>query len=159
MANNKLLLNESLELSYPDGFHVMDEEERSKLTLLEEGPCEFLTDPDRHMIISIGWKPLGGLTSLLLNAKDIAKTMKARIAKATVQYDFKEVGPVIKNVGGEEADGFAYTYKSNDIEMFGESLVIKHDKVFYYLHVYIRENAKEENIEVWNEILSSVNWL
>ncbi|MBR3154478.1 MAG: hypothetical protein IKF10_05695, partial [Lachnospiraceae bacterium] len=64
--------NSTLHLSFPDGFHVMDNDERQKLNMLADGPGECLTDPDRHIIISIGWKELGLFPALLVSVKDAA---------------------------------------------------------------------------------------
>ena len=49
-------LEDKLFLEYPEGFHELDEDERKSLTFLEEGPCLCLSDPGKHILISIGWK-------------------------------------------------------------------------------------------------------
>ena len=41
--------NNSLHLSFPDGFHVMDYDERKNLKMIEEGPGECLTNPEKHI--------------------------------------------------------------------------------------------------------------
>ena len=56
---NYVTLNNTLQVFYPDGFHVMDEAERSKLKSLGGGPVECLSDPERHILISTGWKSVG----------------------------------------------------------------------------------------------------
>ena len=61
MMENRVTWNDTLTISCPEGFHVMDEEERSRLNFYGEGECECLSDPDRHIIISIGWARLNGL--------------------------------------------------------------------------------------------------
>ncbi len=43
---------------------------------------ERLSDPERHILISIGWKPIGGISALLIGAKDAARKMEANIQKA-----------------------------------------------------------------------------
>ncbi len=56
----EILLNRTLALPLPEGFHVMDEEERSRLRFLEAGECVCLSDPERHLVVTVGWKPLDG---------------------------------------------------------------------------------------------------
>ena len=43
-------LNNDLKLSYPDGFHVMTEEELKKYKYFEGAPGFCIEDPERHII-------------------------------------------------------------------------------------------------------------
>jgi len=51
----------------------MTEEETRGLTMLGEGPWIGLSDPERHMIVTVGWKRLGAVVSFLLSGADLAK--------------------------------------------------------------------------------------
>ena len=84
--------NNTLVLTIPDGFREMAAEERNKLNMLEDGPGKVFTDPDRHIIVSVGWRPLGFVTSLLLGTKDAVSNMKTSIRRTMEPYDFHE-GP------------------------------------------------------------------
>ena len=72
--------NNTLSLTFPDGFHVMNNDKRKKLKMLADGPGECLTDPDRHIIISIGWKELGLFPALLVSVKDAADNSQKAIS-------------------------------------------------------------------------------
>ena len=159
MSNQTITLNNHFRLSYPDGFHVMDEKEREKLNFLLEGPGEVLTDPERHIMISIGWKVPGGLTSMLVSVKDAAKSMEARVRKPMRSYGYQANGFVTKTVGGENAEGFCYEYEAQGTGMYAESYVLKHKRVFYYLHFYARRKLKDENLGIWAAMLSSAIWI
>ena len=76
--------NNTLSLTFPDGFHVMNNDERKKLKMLADGPGECLTDPDRHIIISIGWKELGLFPALLVSVKDAADNSQKAIRLRTL---------------------------------------------------------------------------
>ena len=78
--------NNSLHLSFPDGFHVMDYDERKNLKMIEEGPGECLTNPEKHIIISIGWKELSFLPSLLVSARDASDNAQKAIQSAMQPY-------------------------------------------------------------------------
>ena len=52
-------INDKLTLTFPEGFHVMDDEEKKTLRFLENGPGEALADPEHHIIVTIGWKNMG----------------------------------------------------------------------------------------------------
>lgn len=68
----RMTLNNELQFPVPEGFHVMDEEEMSGMTMLAAGPGVCLKDPERHMVVSVGYKKAGLLTSKMLSQKDIA---------------------------------------------------------------------------------------
>ena len=157
MDNLTLTLNRELSFAVPDGFHVMDESERAKLSFLGKGPGECITDPDRNVIISFGWKS-AGLAALLLSAKDAAKQVESDIRKPMRSYGYHADGFLSRAVGGETAEGFSYDYEAQGIRMSAESCVVKHGKVFYYLHIYTREEYKDENLKLWSELLSTAKW-
>lgn len=154
-----MTVNQELQFSCPDSFHVMSAEEQGKLSFLGEGESECYTDPERHILMSIGWKPLGGLASLLIRASDAAHQMEAVVKQPMQQYGYKAEGPKAVILGGEKASGFRYGYEAGNIAMVGESLACKRGKTMYYLHVYYRESLREECASVWDEILSSVRWI
>ena len=153
-----MTLNDRLTLSWPDGFHVMNEEERKKLTFYGDGPSEVISDPDRHIIVSVGWKPLGGFAGLLLGARDIAKDMEKKLSRPMQAYGWRSGGACTKTVGGEKAEGFSYEYETQGIGMYGESYAVKHGKALYYLHFYARKALQSESLKVWDAILDSAKW-
>ncbi len=156
--STSVTFNNALTMTFPEGFHVMDASERKEINILGDGPSEILTDPDRHIIVSIGWKPLPLLSSMLLGAKDGAKNTKAAISKAMDPYGFHANETLKKSLGSDTAEGFSYDYTAQGISMYGESYVVKHNKTFYYLYLYARAERKEESLRVWDEILASAEW-
>lgn len=156
---DQLTLNHALILTCPDGFHEMDGEERSKLNFLEEGEGVCLSDPERHIIVTVGWKRTGGIVSFLLNDKDLAKNMEARLRKPMRPYGYKLEGFAAQQVGGREAQGVRYRYQVGDVGMYGESLVLKSGRTLYYFHFYAREALKAESVPIWRELLDQLRWL
>ena len=155
--SQSVTLNDRLKLTFPEGFQVMDKAKREKLHFLEEGPGQALSDPDRHIIVTVSWKK-SAFSALLLSAADAARSMESKIRKPMQAYGYRSGGFASRTVGGEKAEGFSYAYDAGGAGMVGESLVLKHGKVFYYLHIYAREALKDESMEVWNGILSSAVW-
>lgn len=156
--STSVTFNNALTIAYPEGFHVMDASERKEMNILGDGPGEFLTDPDRHIIVSVGWKPLPLAASMLLGAKDGAKNTKAAISKAMEPYGFRANENLKKTLGGVTAEGFSYVYTAQEIPMYGEAYVAKHKRVFYYLYLYARSELKDMSLQVWDEILASASW-
>ena len=142
---NYVTLNNTLQVFYPDGFHVMDEAERSKLK-------------ERHILISTGWKSVGRVLGMLFGAKDAAKSAEAQVRKAMKGNGYRSNGFFTKEVGGEEARGYCYEYEAEGMVMYGETCVVKHGKELYFLHFYTRTAVKEENLEMWNEMLAAAAW-
>lgn len=153
-----VVLGERLTISFPDGFHILDDKEKSKLQFVGDGPGECLSDSESHILISLGWKPIGSLPALLVSAKDAAKRMEASIRKPMQQYGYRLNEFTGKKIGGEQAEGFSYAYTAQNISMYGESYVIKRDRTLYYLHFYARSEYLTESLDIWNLILSSAEW-
>lgn len=148
---------DKLTLSYPDGFHIMDAGEKERLNFLGGDTGECLSDPDRHIIISIGYKSAGGL-GFLVSAKDAAKKTEAAIRKAMLSFSYHLNGFDKRSIGGEDAEGFRYEYEAQGISMYAESVVVKHEHTLYYLHFYARKELLEESLAVWGDILSSAGF-
>ena len=154
-----ITFHQKLKLTFPEGFREMSQAERGNLTMIAEGPGSCLTDPERHIIVSVGWRPLGRWTSLILSAKDAAKNMAGSIRNAMAPYGCRVTRASGKRIDGEGAEGVCFDYTVQEIGMYGESYVVKRDRVFYYLHVYVREEAKGESLNLWEEILSTAKWI
>lgn len=151
-------LNNELNLTYPDGFHVMSKEELSGYNFFSEAPGWCLNDPDRHIMVSISWKQVPGLFAKMLKAKDVAKNMEEQMSKAMKVYDYRLDEMVSLLPGGKEAEGFRYDYTVQETGMSGLSLCVKNKNTFYYLHFYYRTALKEESYPVLEEILQSAVW-
>ncbi len=155
----RMKLNINLEIVVPEGFHVMDENDARRRTILAGGEGAVLEDPERHAVISIGWKAVGRLALKILSTKNIAGRAERSIRRAMKGYDYyfeEETEPLI---GGRKADGFRYTYFAQGVKMAGESDVVKFEQTLYYFHLYTRDALKEENRVTWNEILASAEWI
>ena len=82
-----MAVNHELKFSYPEGFHVMDAEERSKLNIVGEGEFECLSDPERHIIFTVGWKRMGGLAAALTGAQGSARAMEKKISEPMTTFN------------------------------------------------------------------------
>lgn len=153
-----LVLNNELTLPCPDGFYVMDEEEIKTLAFIASGPGVCLKDPDRHIVVSAGYKKAGGLTARLLNQKDVATKSEGSIRDAMRAYGYLREGAGKREIGGLPADGFQYSYTAEETDMYGETYVLKKGKTFYYFHAYMRNAHKKGGQMVLDEILNGVVW-
>ena len=156
---NRMKLNINLEIGVPEGFHVMDENDARRRTILAGGEGVVLEDPERHAVISIGWKAVGRLALKILSTKNIAGRSERSIRRAMKRYNYYYDGTAEPLIGGRKADGFRYTYYAQGVKMAGESDVVKFEQTLYYFHLYTRDALKDENCVTWNEILTSAEWI
>lgn len=154
----KATLNNELDITFPEGFHVMDKEEMEKHKYVGEAPGWCITDPERHIVVSVSWKKINGLAARLLNTKDIAKRMETGIRAAMSQYGYKFEEFISLKPGGKNADGYRYSYTVQETGMSGQSLCIKNGSTFYYVHCYYRTLLKEESLALLDGIMNSFSW-
>ena len=155
----KILLNGELEFCYPDSFHIMDYEEKRKLTFLEKGPGEVFSDPENHITISIGWTKAGGISSKLLNSYDLIKNSESRIKKAMRPYGYELEKMFSADIGGAPADAIRYIYNAQGIGMVGEVWCVKIARNIYYFNFYYRQELREESLEILREMRRTAEWI
>ena len=151
----RVTLDDRMTILCPEGFHVMTEEERSKMSMLEEGTWVGLSDPGRHILVTIGWKAVKGL-GFMLKGKGLAENMEKQIRQGMSPFGYQPEGFRERLIAEIPAFGFGYGYVAREIEMVAESYVLKIDKTLYYFHFYARKTLKNESLSVWNEMLDSV---
>jgi hypothetical protein len=150
------VLNNELRLQYSEWFRVLSEEERSRMKMLEDGQGICLSDPDRHILVSIGWKQPPKLALVMLNSRDLAKNAEKQISKAMQPYGHTAKGGRQRQIAGTEAYGFGYEYTAQGIPMYAESFTMKKKRTVYYFHFYARTELKDESLAVWNELLDGI---
>ena len=154
-----MLFNKELEMEIPSEFYEMGPDELAGLRFIAEGPGACFSDPERHILFTVGWKQIGALAGLMLNTKDIAGNMEKSIRKAMEPYHYEAVKAVERQIGGAAARGFSYYYQvAGDARMVGESLALKRGKMLYYLHFYTRKEMERENRGIWEKMLRTAKW-
>ena len=151
---NKVLLNQELTITIPDGFRQMTEEELRSQNLYKEPPKWCITDPARHIVVSAAWKK-STFASLMISSEEVAKKMENEIRTAMTPYGYQLEGFISEEAGGHTLDGFRYSYTAQGIEMTGETFSVKKDRTFYYIHCYMRTALREESIPVIRELFRS----
>jgi hypothetical protein len=158
MSTHELVLTDGLSLLYPDGFHELDEAERSAMRLLQDGEWVGISDSERHMLVTVGWRPQG-LAGMFLSTRDLAKNAERNVSKAVADSlyaleDFAEC-----DIAGTRAHGFRYTYQAFDnrpYQMYGECFVTKIEKTIWYFNLYARAELRSESVLEWEHMLGTV---
>lgn len=155
MDDRTLLLNSELRLHCPDGFSILDAEERESICFTEQGPGICLSDPERHILVSVAWKKINGFSALILSNRDLVKQMEAVARQSMRPFGYDSGGKVTRTIAGKECGGFCYTYTAQSTDMYGESLLLRCGKTIYYFHLYARESLKEESLPIWKDLLAA----
>lgn len=147
------VINDRLEIHWPEGFHEMSKEEIGQLSAPWGAPAFSLKDPDRHIIFAVGYKTINGFSAMMLSVNDLADRMKKDLEGPMQAFGCHFDDPVNTKIGSAEASGWRYGYTVQDTPMGAECLVLKDGKDLYYLYFYYREALKEESLPVIEEIL------
>lgn len=153
----EILLNNEWKMTCPDGFVRLDENERRSLHFIAEGAGECLSDPERHMLVTLGWKKVSGLAVLLLSGRDLARQMEKRISAPMQPFGYRLDKWCERQLDGGLAVGFRYRYRAQETDMMGESYVLKSGKTLYYFHLYARAALEEESLACWETMLDSLH--
>ena len=153
---NQIEIND-MTLSYPEEFHEMDEREKAGFRFYKDNPGICLTNPEKHILVTVGFKK-SGIASLLLDTDNVAKQ-----AEKNISVSMKPNGYCLErftdcSIADKKASGYRYHYTAQDIAMTGETIVVKHNKVFYYLNFYARTELLEDSLEIWANMLAAVRW-
>lgn len=154
-----MVVNNALEIPFPEGFLEMSREETAGLQTVEDGEFAALSNKEKHLLATVGWKQSGGLFARLLSSQELKTKMEHDIRKAMAQLDYQYTGSLNIAVGGTTADGFSYQYTAaNGTEMSGDSFVLNRGNTLYYIHMYSRRALESENRGLVREIFASARW-
>lgn len=151
----ELTIGSCYTLSCPEGFREMSEQERDKLNMLGDGDTLCLTNEAGHMVVSIGWKEVNAFAGLLLRLIRPVKSVEASVNQAMAAYGFRREAALTRQIGGQAAEGFRYTYTAG-VPMTGESYVIREGRTLTFFHVYMRTAMQEESLLQWTALLDAV---
>ncbi|MCR5067931.1 MAG: hypothetical protein K6A14_07715 [Erysipelotrichaceae bacterium] len=154
----RILLNGALELTSPDGFRRLNEEEIKKFNFANEMPGCVLQNEERHVIISLAWRKVNALLSKLFSVKELAGRMADYIADADKDYGHKRGDSFAGTVAGEKAAGFNYSYTVEEVGMDARVIITRHRGHFYYMYFYFRSANREESLKLIEQIVSSMQW-
>ena len=144
------------QLVCPEGFRPMTGQEQAKLNMAGGGETLCLTNEEGHMVVSMGWKEVGAFAGLLLHLIRPVKSVEAGVNRSMAPYGYRRETDLTRQIGGQKAEGFRYTYVAGGTPMAGESYVIREGRSLTFFHVYLRRELREESLAKWNELLDAV---
>ncbi len=152
----RISIENRLYMDCPEGFHELTEEERKGMNFAADEKVMAISDPVRHIIITVAWAQISGLNAWLLGRREVSWNMSRQIEKKLKKFSFVWLADIKRDIDGRLARGMDYEYVANRIHMSCESLVIKSEENLYYFHMYASKIRRDESLEIFNEILDNV---
>ena len=152
----KALVNDSLELTMPDGFRVMGNDEVKKAYGFDYDCLWGMRDEERHMMLTVIWKVSNKVLAKLGTAKIIAEQQDKGLRKRFKRMGYKsgDLRPI--KIAGIEGCNFGYSYELEGTTLACETSVVKDGTCCYSIYYYTREECDEENRALYEEILASM---
>ena len=154
---NTVTLNDALSITYPKGFHVMDEAEEVMVFQQKLPERWAIWDTKRHIIINVQWHRAHGLLLKVADPKDLAKRI-GRIARKTYRkLDYRDETLFETEVCGRKAAGIRYAFTIDGVSQVSEAIVFKGASCSYTIYYTAREANDTASHKVFDRILASLS--
>lgn len=154
---NNVKINNEINMTYPDGFKEMGEEELKKhfgSTVDRWGAF----DPAKHIILSVGWKK-AGFFGFMKDAETYRIELESRLSRGLLNY--QRIGAFKTKIASKtKAEGIRFEYRVNDSVNVhaGDVFVFKYKKRFYAVYFITRKNHAAEYLPAFDEVLKSISF-
>ena len=156
----KAIVNDSLEVSQPDGFRIMSHEQLCQAYGLEYDCMWGMRDEERHVILTVFWKVSNKLISMLGSAKLVAEQSEKNLRRRYKKMGYHSDGLFETEVAGIQGWGFRYGYTPEGAAAQScETVVIKDGTCCYTIMYHTRTERAQENRPLYEEILGSMRIL
>ena len=156
----KAIVNDSLEVSQPDGFRVMSHEELCQAYGLDYDCMWGMRDEERHVILAVFWKVSSKLISMLGSAKLVAEQSEKNLRRRYRKSGYHSDGLFETEVAGLRGWGFRYGHSPmGAAEQSCETVVIKDGTCCYTIMYHTRTERAHTNRALYEEILASMRIL
>lgn len=149
---NKVKINNVINLTYPDGFKEMGEEELTKYFRSSENRWG-VYKADEHIILSVSWTKAG----LLSDAEMMLIDIESRLCRNLLNY--QRISSFKTKVASKKAYGIRFEYRVNEarIVQVADMIVFKVKNQFYAVHYITRKaNAAPSRLAL-EEVLKSIS--
>ena len=152
----QLTIGKRFALTCPEGFRPLTGEEKDRLHMPESDDSLGLIWEEGRTVVSLGWKEVNAFAGLLLRILSPVTSTEASVNQAMAGYGYKRETRLSREIGGQQAEGFRYTYTAGDSPMVGETYVVRQGRSLVFFHGYIRGDRRDEYLAQWNGLLDAV---
>ena len=153
------LINNTVQLSCPEGFHEMDSDELRQVYLDDNSNRWGIWDKEKHIIISVFWHRSSGLLMKLAgDAENVAKSTEGKLRHSLKNNNYHCEGFFTLSLNGKNAAGFRYNYTVQDVKQTGDVILMLHGKECYTVYYYARKDGPESDHEIFEQVLDSIRF-
>ena len=150
------VINDKMTVTYPKGFHVMDEAERKKVFPVADENRWAIWDTQRHIIIAIQWHKAPALLSKIVDTKSLAKRIEDKARKSYRNNGYQGGELFERTIGGEQAWGVSFEYEISGTKQVAEAYVLKHDGYTYSIYYYAAKDRATASKRILVGVLDSL---
>lgn len=150
------LVNGQINLTYPDSFAEMSEEELIRFFGKPDNRWGVF-DADRHAMISVSWKK-SGIFGFMTDAESIIIGAESRMSRSLLNYQRSKAGKM-KLCGKKiKAYGITFEYRVKDkaIVQMGDLVAFKYKKFIYSIYFVGRKVNDADNRPIFEEMINSM---
>ena len=137
------MLNGHFEVSYPNGFHVLDAEEQQRVFLQETPDRWAIRDEKLHILFTVQWHRSNAMLVKVASAKDQAKRIGKAARKAYAKQGFSGGEPFRTEFCGQSTWGVRFQHQVDGVVQDVEAVVAKHEDCMYMAYTYRRDGASD----------------
>ena len=154
MKMNSIQINNEVNLTYPDGFDLMGEEE---LIRYFRTPADRwgVYNADKHIILSVNWKK-AGFKHLFTDAESYMIEVEAFLHRNLLNY--QRVTDYKMKIGKKKAYAIRFEYRVKDAALVQvcDLVAFKYKKHFYSVYYVTRKVNASANLPAFQEVLNSI---
>lgn len=150
-------INDSLTLTIPDPFSVMEAEELHQLSRHGGDPFRWgARDRERHVILAAVWKQYPAPLLFLAGLKSMARRNLELVRKACPGRELRSVEFLSIHAGEFPAEGYRFTYSEGDMPQTQTTFLLKKGRVVYGLLCFGREENRAADQSMFLGVMDSL---
>lgn len=128
---SKEVINQTMTLEIPEGFHVMDSRELEQAFRSGDPNRWGIWNKESHVMVTILWKKYPLLLSMLADLKAVCRKNEQMARQGYAGHDYQCGGFFSLYVADEPAEGYAFSYKMGDVSQSAETVLFKKNRMIY----------------------------
>lgn len=154
MSMSNVKINNEVELTYPDGFREMREEELTRYFSSSANRWGVYHE-DQHLILSVSWTK-AGFKRMFTDAESFLFEVEARMCRNLLNY--QRIGSYKTKIAKKKAWGVRFEYRVNDARLVqvADLFVFKYKKKFYAIHFISRKSNAAESRAGFETVMKSL---
>ena len=153
---SKELINQTLSIGIPEGFHVMDAQELKQAFQSDHPDRWGIRNRESHVMVTVLWKDYPILLSKLADLKAVCRKNEQMAAKGYAGHDYQCGGFFSLTAAGLPAEGYRFSYSVDGVEQSAETILFKLEKTIFTITCGGRRENREADRELFDRIIAGI---